>query len=247
MTSLPSRVAGGDRSEPIVLIVNSDRSARDWIESIVLSAGLRAVSFGSAGELLARIDAGTAACAILDVALPDASGFDIQDKLSREGTSVMFLTRERCISSCVRAIKAGAVDFLTMPCDALELVRALRDAMREALCSWARRERLRELRSRFWRLTRREREVFALVSSGMLNKQIADRLDISEITVQIHRSRVMRKMSARSLAELVRMADALELGCLSVRTNSCNAHPRYSCSANQLASKQERRKSGVDT
>lgn len=122
----------------------------------------------------------------------------------------MFLTRERCISSCVRALKAGAVDFLTVPCDAHQLVRALRYAVKEAISSQHWRVQIDELCSRYALLTAREREVFDLVASGLLNKQVAQRLNIAEITVQIHRSRVMRKMSARSLASLVRMADALQ-------------------------------------
>lgn len=196
-------------TEPLVLIVNSDCATRDWIEATVSATGLRALTFDSAGDLLARFSVEAAACAILDLALSDASGFELQSKLSQAGATVLFVTRERCINSCVRAIKAGAVDFLTMPCDPLELVRALRHAVREAAASWADRERLRELRSRFEQLTAREREVFALVSTGLMNKQVADRLDISEITVQIHRGRVMRKMGARSLVGLVRMADAV--------------------------------------
>jgi FixJ family two-component response regulator len=209
---IPTTLLNDDKSlQPVVLIVNRDHSARDWLESIVSSTGLHALSFASAGELLSGFTADRAACAILDLSLSDASGFELQDKLSRAGATVVFVTRERCIASCVRAIKAGAVDFLTIPCDAVEFARVLRDAVREALCSWAQRERFVELCSRFEQLTKREREVFGLVSSGLLNKQIADRLAISEITVQIHRSRVMRKMSARSFANLVRMADALQV------------------------------------
>ena len=196
--------------DPVVLILNSDCSARAWLEATVTSAGLRAIGFDSADELLSHHSSSTAACAILDVLLPDASGFELQDKLSRAGASVMFITHDRCIASCVRAIKAGAVDFLTMPCDASEVVRALGCAVRHALFSWAQREYLSELRTRHQRLTKREREVFELVSSGMLNKQVAQRLAISDVTVQIHRSRVMKKMCARSFAALVRMADALQ-------------------------------------
>ena len=204
------RLQPQDKLEPVVLIVNSDESARTWIEATVISAGLTALSFGTAAELLSSFKADTAACAILDVILPDASGLELQENLTQAGASIMFLTRERCISSCVRAVKAGAVDFLTMPCEAVELVRALRYAVRQALSSWTRRVRFGELRSKYEGLTAREREVFALVSTGLLNKQVAQRLGISEITVQIHRSRVMKKMAARSFASLVRMADALQ-------------------------------------
>lgn len=198
------------RAAPIVLIANSDSAARCWIEATVSSAGLQAQSFGSASELLARCPSNVASCAILDVTLCDASGFEVQDKLRRAGTTVLFLTREPCIASSVRALKAGAIDFLTLPCDSGDLVRALGHAMRHALASWSKRERLSELRSRYAQLTPRERDVFALVVSGMRNKQIAHHLDIKHMTVQIHRGRVMQKMRARSLAALVRMADALQ-------------------------------------
>lgn len=209
VTPFAERASTGATSEPIVFIVNRDEPTRAWIEAIVISAGLRAISVSTAAELLSRFRPGMAACVILDVTLPDASGFELQDELARAGASTMFLTRESCISSCVRAVKGGAVDFLTVPCDVTQLVRVLRHAVREAHSSRARSVQLGELRSKYRRLTAREREVFALVASGLLNKQIAQRLSISEVTVQIHRGRVMRKMSARSVASLVRMADAL--------------------------------------
>lgn len=196
--------------EPVVLIVNSDRMARDWIEATVASTGLRVLSCDSETEVLSQFTHDTAACAILDLNDADGNGFDLQDKLTRAGAAVLVVTREQSISACVRAIKAGAVDFLSMPCDAIELVRALRDAVHEAVYKWSQRRILRELRSRFEKLTPREREVFELVSVGLLNKQIAQRLDISEITVQIHRSRAMKKMRVRSVAALVRAADRLQ-------------------------------------
>lgn len=196
--------------EPAVYIVNSDESSRAWIEAMVVSAGLDAVSFATAAELSAHLRFDTATCVILDVVLRDANGLELQDKLTQAGASVMFLTREHCILSCVKALKAGAIDFLTMPCDATHLVCALRRAMREAVAAWAHRARADELRSRYEQLTSREREIFSLVSSGLRNKQIAQDLEIREITVQIHRGRVMKKMCARSLASLVRMADALQ-------------------------------------
>lgn len=197
-------------AEPLVYIVNGDRSTRNWIEAAVTSAGLRAQSFDTGAELLMHVKPGTIACAILDVNLPDGCGFELQSDLARIGISTMFLSRERCIASCVRAVKAGAVDFLTLPCNAMSLVRALRDAMRQALTSRLRREQFDELRSKYELLTARERQVFALVSSGLRNKQVAHDLSISEITVQIHRAHVMKKMGTRCFASLVRMADALQ-------------------------------------
>ena len=207
----PDRHAGGNKLEPVVFIVNSDEATRTWIESTVVSVGLHAISFGTAEELLSRFDPDTAACVILDVILADASGLEVQNSLARAGASIMFLTREHCISSCVKALKAGAVDFLTMPCDAKQFVCALRDAVGEAVSTWRQREQSDELRVKYERLTAREREIFVLVCSGLLNKQVAQQLAISEITVQIHRGRVMKKMRARSFAALVRMADALQV------------------------------------
>src|SRR5262249_12541678 len=156
--------------EPVVFIVNDDDCTRAWIEAIVLSAGLRTIGT-SASELLSCLDRDMPACAILDV-----GGFEFQEALARAGVSILFLTREVSISSCARAFRAGAVDFLTLPCDPAQLVRALHHATREALSLWNSRTRSTELRSKYDRLTTREREVFALVCSGLLNKQIAERL-----------------------------------------------------------------------
>ncbi|MEJ0087252.1 MAG: LuxR C-terminal-related transcriptional regulator [Pseudomonadota bacterium] len=193
-----------------MLIANSDRFARAWIETTVNTAGLCAIACDSARELLARVASVDPMCVILDVSLPDANGLDIQDRLTRAGAAIVFLTHERCIPTCVRAIQAGAIDFLTLPCEAARLVHALRNALQKALFTRAQIKLRDELRNRFERLTQRERQVFALVSSGMLNKQIADRLSITEFTVQAHRGRVVRKMRARSIADLVRMADAVK-------------------------------------
>lgn len=210
MTPAPfDRPCAGSALEPVILIVNADAAARRWIEATVTSAGLPAHSFPTAAELMSGFMRDRPACVILDVALPDADGLELQQELTHAGASIVFLTREHCIPTCVRAVRAGAVDFLIMPCDAGRLVRALRAAVREALFSRMQRVHLDELMLKYDSLTSREREVLLLVSMGLLNKQIAQRLEISEITVQIHRSRMMKKMAARSLAALVRMADAL--------------------------------------
>jgi FixJ family two-component response regulator len=197
--------------DPTVLIVNGDEATRAWITATVVSAGLRAVGIATASELLARITPHMVACAILDVSLPDANGLELQIDLARIGVPTLFLTRDRCIASCVRAVKAGAVDFLTMPCNSTSLVRALRDAVTQAKTAFVERVQIDELRSKYERLTPRERQVFTLVAGGLRNKQIAFQLDISQITVQIHRGQVMRKMAAGSFASLVRMSDALQL------------------------------------
>jgi FixJ family two-component response regulator len=210
--SLPDMVdpASEGAFEPMVLIVNGDGATRGWIENTLMLAGLRALSFHTGAELLQHVQASTIACAILDLRLPDASGLELQNDLARVGVPTLFLTHERCIVSCVKAVKAGAVDFLTMPCDAMTLVRALRYAITEAKATWGQRVQLDELRSKYGLLTPRERQVFALVASGLPNKKVAYQLNISEITVQIHRGQVMRKMAARSFASLVRMSDALQ-------------------------------------
>ena len=196
--------------EPIVFIVNGDESTRAWIERTVRSAGLRAISLSGSSELTARLTPGAVACAILDVTLQGESCFELQKELAQQGVAIMFLTRERCISSCVRALKAGAIDFLTAPCDANDLISAVQYAIHEARSSLTRSVQIRELCARYELLSAREREVFELVTDGLLNKQVGQRLQIAEITVQIHRSRVMRKMSAPTFASLVRMADALQ-------------------------------------
>lgn len=209
--SVAERTSGDDLAEPLVLIVHGEEVTRAWIECAVTAAGYRARCFENASQVLAGITPETTACAILDVNLPDASGLELQTELASAHVSIVFLTRERCIDTCVKAVRAGAVDFLTMPCDPAHLLRVLRGAVLEAVAMRTWREADSVLRAHFNRLTAREREVFALVSSGLLNKQVAERLDISEITVQIHRGRVMRKMAAKSFASLVRMADALQL------------------------------------
>ena len=204
-----SRIGADDDLEPVVFAVNGDESMRKWIEDTVSAAGFRAITFATANELRARVSPETVACAVLEVASSDASCFELQRDLSRAGAAIVFLTTQSCIRSCVQAIKAGAVDFLTMPCDPVRLTEALSFALDEARSLRAGRMQFAALLAKHELLTVREREVFMLVSSGLMNKQIAQSLDISEITVQIHRTRVMRKMEARSFASLVRMADAL--------------------------------------
>lgn len=198
------------RNEPVVLILNKELSIRRWIEVTIRSAGLQAHSFDSGIELLSHLRAGTITCAVLDVDLPDGSGFELQRELSRAGILTVFVTRERHIDVCVRAIREGAVDFLPVPCEPTSLVRALRSAIAHARTSYAERMKMDELCAKYGTLTPREQEVFALVCSGMRNKQIAYQLQIREVTVQIHRGQVMRKMEAPTLACLVRMADRLQ-------------------------------------
>jgi len=212
--------------EPLVFILNGDRCTRNWVEATVTSAGLRALSFDTREELLPHIRVGTVACAVLDVSLPDGSGFELQSDLAQVCVSTVFLTRERCIASCVRAVRAGAVDVLTMPCSAVALIRALRDGLRQSSISGVQKAHIDGLRAKYTRLTGRERQVFALVARGLRNKQIAYELNISQITVQIHRGNVMKKMAARSFASLVRMADVLQPGEVAAwRTSLGELHP----------------------
>jgi FixJ family two-component response regulator len=200
----------GQISEAVVFIVHGDLSTRLWVEATVTSAGLRVLSFDSCAQVLSCVSPGAIACAVLDVKLPDGSGFELQANLVHAGVATLFLTRERCFSACVRAVKAGAVDYLVMPCTSLALIQVLRIALRQAFIARTQRVQLDEFRSRYELLTARERQVFALVSRGLRNKQIAHQLNISQVTVQIHRGQVMKKMAARSIAALVRMADALQ-------------------------------------
>jgi FixJ family two-component response regulator len=176
------------------------------------SLGWQSRSFASAGDYVAYPKPDLPACLILDVELPDINGLDFQKQLSREDhPPIVFITGHGDIPSSVRAIQGGAVDFLTKPVGEKELIAAIRAAIdRDHLQRSMRAERA-ELRRRFTALTPREREVLPLVVSGLLNKQAAAELGISEITLQIHRSKVMQKMQASSLADLVRIAEKLNI------------------------------------
>ena len=196
----------------IVLIVDDDRRVRESLVELLEAAGMRAVAFGSAAEYLACPPPEVPACLILDVELPDISGLELQRRLA-EGPHphIVFLTGHGDIPSSVRAIRAGAVDFLSKPFAADDLMRAVGTALAENREAGRRGAELAELRLRFDRLTPREHDVLPLVASGLLNKQAAAELGISEVTLQIHRGSIMRKMEAGSLAELVRMAGVLAI------------------------------------
>jgi len=198
-------------SDAVIAIVDDDLSAREGLSSLIRSAGLQVETFASAQEFLDRPGAEPPSCLILDLQLPGLSGLDLQKRMVQVGLEIpiVFLTGHGDIPASVQAMKAGAVEFLTKPFDDQELLRAIEEAIERDRRTRQKQAEMRELRDRYELLTAREQEVMQHVVSGLLNKQIAAALDITEFTVKIHRGQVMRKMCAASLADLVRMADRL--------------------------------------
>ena len=196
----------------IVFIVDDDERIREAIAELLASHGIHARAFGSAGDYVRADKPGVAACLILDVELPDINGLDLQRQIAEgDHPPIVFITGHGDIPSSVRAIKHGAVDFLTKPFSDADLMAAIEAAITEDRQRRADRAELSALRQRHRGLTPREREVLPLVVSGLLNKQAAAELGISEVMLQIHRRNVMQKMEAASLADLVRMAERLEI------------------------------------
>ncbi len=196
----------------IVFIVDDDVRMRESLSDLLESLGWRAAAFGSASEYMSYPRPDLPACLILDVELPDINGLDFQKQIShRDHPPIVFLTGHGDISSSVRAIKDGAVDFLTKPFTERDLVDAIQSAVERDRAVRQERAELERLRERLASLTPREREVLPLVVSGLLNKQAAAELGISEVTLQIHRSKIMQKMEAASLADLVRIAEKLQI------------------------------------
>jgi FixJ family two-component response regulator len=207
-----------DPPEHIVFIVDDDRRIREALSELLSSFDMHAVAFGSAAEYIAYPKPDVPACLVLDVELPDINGLDLQSRIAQgDRPHVVFVTGHGDIPSSVRAIKAGAVDFLPKPFKEADLMRAINAALMDNREVRRRRAELAELHRRLARLTPREREVLPLVASGLLNKQAAAELGISEVTLQIHRGSIMKKMGAGSLAELVRMAGTLEIPVLRSR------------------------------
>jgi FixJ family two-component response regulator len=198
---------------PTVFIVDDDAGVRDSIQDLVESVGLHAEAFATANEFLTVERRDGPSCLVLDVRLPDTSGLDLQQKLSRAGVviPIIFITGHADIPMTVKAMKSGAVEFLTKPFREQDLLDVIQRALGRDRRVRERRRQLDELQKRYGTLSAREREVMSLVVSGLLNKQIAAELGASETTVKIHRGRVMQKMQANSLPDLVRMADRLKI------------------------------------
>jgi FixJ family two-component response regulator len=202
----------GMPQDHIIFIVDDDRRIREAMTELLSSLEMHAVAFGSAAEYIAFPKPDLPACLLLDIELPDVNGLELQKRITQGNeVPIVFVTGHGDIPSSVRAMKAGAVDFLTKPFRDVDLLRAIQSALTQSRESRRKRADLANLQQRLASLTPREREVLALVASGLLNKQAAAELHISEVTLQIHRARMMKKMAAGSVAELVRMAGTLEI------------------------------------
>src|SRR5215469_12412073 len=224
----PVRVAGGTMSstvtlghevgsspmataKPIVFIVDDDAWVREALETLIRDEGLQAETFASAQEFLDRPRVTSPSCLVLDISLPGLNGLELQKHVAVERTDmpIIFITGYGDIPKTVQAMKAGAVEFLTKPVNDEVLLTAIRQALERSCSALAHHAEMLELRDRYATLTHREREVMALVVSGLMNKQVGCELGISEITVKAHRGQVMQKMKANSLADLVTMAAKL--------------------------------------
>jgi FixJ family two-component response regulator len=199
------------QSEAVIAVVDDDPSVRQGLQRLIRSVGWKAETFASAQEFLARPPTEAPSCLVLDLQLPDLSGLDLQKRMAEVGleTPIVFLTGHGNIPASVQAMKAGAVEFLTKPVDGQDLLRAIQEAIERDRRTRQQHADMRQLRDRYESLTPREQEVMRQVVSGLLNKQIAAELRITEDTVKFHRGHIMRKMRADSLADLVRMAETL--------------------------------------
>jgi len=198
-------------NDPIVFVVDDDASVREGLIDLINSIGIKAKAFSSAQDFLRHKRPDAPACVVLDVRLPGPSGIDLQRELTQSGEPlpIIFITGHGDIPMSVRAMKAGAVEFLTKPFRDQELLDAIQQGLKVDQETREHRAKAAELRRRYDSLTPREREVMQLVISGLLNKQIASQLGTSEITIKMHRGQVMHKMKAQSVVELLRMSETI--------------------------------------
>ncbi len=201
------------QTEPVVYVVDDDKSIRKSLARLIGSTGLAVETFGSAREYLASEPVDRPGCLVLDLKMPGLTGLELQEELTarHRAIPIIFITGQGSISSSVKAMKAGAIDFLEKPFDDTTLLQAINQAIEKDLQNRQRSSEVGAIKKRVEDLTPREREVFTLVVTGLLNKQIAYQLGITEKTVKVHRARIMQKMEATSLAHLVHLAETIEL------------------------------------
>lgn len=198
-------------AKAVVYLVDDDASVRRGISRLIRSAGYHVEVFESAEEFLQRKENGLPSCLVLDIKMPGSTGMDLQQRLlaSGQSTPIIFLSGHADVPTSVQAMKEGAFDFLTKPVTAEDLLSAVRKAIHADILQKKQNEEVAEVQSRMSTLTNREAQVFSLVVTGMLNKQIAAELGTTEKTIKVHRARVMEKMGAESLAELVQLANRI--------------------------------------
>jgi FixJ family two-component response regulator len=199
------------QATPIIFVVDDDASVRESLDAMIRLAGLEPETYACAQDFLDRPRATVPSCLVLEVSLPDLSGLDLQSLIAadRADMPIIFITGHVDVRMTVQAMKAGAIEFFTKPFDNQVLLDAIRYAIESSRAALNKEAGMQSIRAHFASLSRREREVMALVVCGLLNKQVGAELGISELTVKVHRRHVMRKMKARSLADLIRMAGNL--------------------------------------